>query len=298
MFVSYLISFYSSHTPIRHNNVTNIVLVPILLPKQPWPVKARTPLDPWRYVVVSGTKMLAADPLSPVSCEVGPPWIGIVCSEHPTDARLDWDLKAKSTPQTHCCAPQTIPETFLLCGRVHYPAERGHSHQRIQNFHERVDMVCINATWCKKTGFIRPGHLLPLLRGPVLMLTCPLLALSVVDRGQHGHPDWSAAVQPHTQQTAMHCVFWHLSIRTSINFLSNLSYSSSSVGSDHTINEPRPPMTLSPVHHCSFLGALLIDTDHCRPGTPHKSCSFGDALTQSSQFGPCQTRSNPYACPC
>ncbi|ROL44594.1 hypothetical protein DPX16_18305 [Anabarilius grahami] len=39
-------------------------------------------------------------------------------------------------------------------------------------------------------------------------------------------------------------------------------------------------MTLSPVYHCSFL--LLIDTDHCRPGTPHKSCSFGDALTSLS----------------
>jgi len=70
----------------------------------------------------------------------------------------------------------------------------------------------------------------------------------------------------------------------------NLSYSSSSVGSDHTgqpsllmtINEPCPPMTLSPVHYCSFLGPLLIDTDHCRPGTPHKSCSFGDGLTKSS----------------
>ncbi|ROI79356.1 Succinate--hydroxymethylglutarate CoA-transferase [Anabarilius grahami] len=77
---------------------------------------------------------------------------------------------------------------------------------------------------------------------------------------------------------------------TSINFLSKLSYSSSSVGSDLTgqpslptcLNEPWPPMTLSPVHRCSFLGPLLIDTDHCRPGTPHKSCSFGDALTQSS----------------
>jgi len=33
-----------------------------------------------------------------------------------------------------------------------------------------------------------------LLRGPVLMLTCPLLALSAVDRSQHGHPDWSVAM--------------------------------------------------------------------------------------------------------
>ena len=43
-------------------------------------------------------------------------------------------------------------------------------------------------------------------------------------------------------------------------------------------------MSLSPVQHSSFLGPLLIDIDHCRPGVPHKSCRFGDfgALTQSS----------------
>ncbi|KAK3529736.1 hypothetical protein QTP86_000877, partial [Hemibagrus guttatus] len=95
---------------------------------------------------------------------------------------------------------------------------------------------------------------------------------------------------------------------TSINFFSNLSNSSSSVGSDHTgqpslptcITEARPPKTLSPVHHCSFLGPLFIDTDHCRPGTPHKSCSFGDVLIQWSSHHNLalhQTRSNPYACP-
>ncbi|KAI5107731.1 protein FAM13A isoform X4 [Silurus meridionalis] len=73
----------------------------------------------------------------------------------------------------------------------------------------------------------------------------------------------------------------------SIHFFSSLSYRSSSVGSDHTvqpllpmcISEPRPTTNLSPVHHCSFLGALLIDTDNCRLGTPHKSCIVG--ATQS-----------------
>ena len=133
----------------------------------------------------------------------------------------------------------------------------------------------------KRTWFIRPGHFLPLLRGPILMLTCPLLA---VDRGQHGHPDWSTAMQPHAQQTVMHFVFWHLSIRTSMNF-----------SLPACISEPWSPMTLSLVHHCSLLGPLLIDTDHCRLGTPHKSCRFGVALTQSS--GPCQTCPNSYACP-
>ena len=102
------------------------------------------------------------------------------------------------------------------------------------------------------------------------------------------HPDWSLAIQPHMQQTVIHCVLWHLSIRTKINFFNNLS--NRSVGADHLgqpsfptcISEPWPPMTLSPVHHCSYLRPLLIDTDLCRPGTPHTSWSFGDAVTQSS----------------
>lgn len=36
------------------------------------------------------------------------------------------------------------------------------------------------------------------------------------------------------------------------------------------------------VHLCSFLGPLLIDTDPCRLGTSHRSCSSGFVLTQSS----------------
>lgn len=70
------------------------------------------------------------------------------------------------------------------------------------------------------------------------------------------------------QQTAIHCVFWQLSIRTSMNFITYLSNSSSSVGLDHTghpslpicINEYWSPMTVLPVHHCSFLGLILILT--------------------------------------
>lgn len=34
----------------------------------------------------------------------------------------------------------------------------------------------------------------------VLIRTCMLLALSVVGGGQHGHPDWSVALQSHAQQ--------------------------------------------------------------------------------------------------
>lgn len=63
--------------------------------------------------------------------------------------------------------------------------------------------------------FIRTGHLLPLLCGPILRLTCPLFTLLAVDRVQHEHSDWSEVMQPHTQQPAMSFVFWHLFIRTS-----------------------------------------------------------------------------------
>ena len=36
------------------------------------------------------------------------------------------------------------------------------------------------------------------------------------------------------------------------------------------------------IQRSSILGPLLTCTDHCRPGTPHNSCSFGHALTQLS----------------
>lgn len=39
------------------------------------------------------------------------------------------NLEVKYTPQTRCCVPITIHEPVLLCGRAHYPAERGLSHQ-------------------------------------------------------------------------------------------------------------------------------------------------------------------------
>ena len=150
-YTSYIPFLLSSVTAVAVNCISKCVFIHrsgitpsvlLLLSKQPWPVKAWTPVDPWRYTVVSGTKMLAADPLS-VNCEVGPPWIGLL---------------------TH-----------------------------------------------RRSIGLRSGD-----------------------------PDWSAAIQPHMQQTAMHCAIWHLSIRTSWRC-------------SHPVVEP-------------------------------------------SHFGPCQTRSNPYAC--
>lgn len=63
----------------------------------------KTPQD--RYAVVSGTKTLAADPLSLVSCKVGPSWIRLFVQHIPTDAWSNWDLgnlETRSTPWTLC----------------------------------------------------------------------------------------------------------------------------------------------------------------------------------------------------
>lgn len=117
---------------------------------------------------------------------------------------------------------------------------------------------------------------------PVLMLTCPSLVLLTVKRGQHVHPVvCSYAV--HTQQTVLHCVFWHVPFKTSFNFFCNLSYRSLSVRSDDKgqslvpicINMAWWSMTLLLVHYCLFLGPVLIDAHHGRTELLHKNGSFG-----------------------
>lgn len=56
----------------------------------------------------------------------------------------------------------------------------------------------------------------------------------------------------------------HISIRTSINIWIPMC-----------INDHWLFMTMSPEYRCSFLGSVLIDTDHCRQRTLHKSSCFG-----------------------
>ncbi|MEQ2302918.1 hypothetical protein AMECASPLE_011555 [Ameca splendens] len=57
-------------------------------------------------------------------------------------------------------------------------------------------------------------------------------------------------------------------------------------GSDNT-GQPLLPLcsndTFPCSHFCYFLGPFLLCADHCRLGTAHMSCSFGDALTQLSR---------------
>lgn len=58
---------------------------------QLWSIETWTQQEFWRC----GSKMLAADPLNPVNCEMGPPWMRLVCPSSPTAARLDWDPESQ-----------------------------------------------------------------------------------------------------------------------------------------------------------------------------------------------------------
>lgn len=49
----------------------------------------------------------------------------------------------------------------------------------------------------------------------------------------------------------------------------------------HTHWEPK---ALLPVHPLSFLGPLLVGTNHCILGPPHHTCCFGDSVSQSNSY--------------
>lgn len=96
--------------------------------------------------------------------------------------------------------------------------------------------------------------------------------------------DQSAHMQSHTQQTMMHL---YLSEPTVCAMLTHLWNRLIQTFVPCLHQWAGPPVTLSLVHHCFYLGPLLINTDQCR-----------NSLTQSpSQFGPCQTCSNLDTCP-
>lgn len=91
---------------------------------------------------------------------------------------------------------------------------------------------------------------------------------------------------PYMQQTVIFSLFWHFSIWTSIDLFSNLSYGSSTAGSDHP-GQPSLPTYVNgpwPCHHANAVTFTdhLIDSDRHGLGTRHNSCSEGGGLTQSS----------------
>lgn len=139
-----------------------------------WSIRTCTPADCWRYAVASGTKMLAADVSfnQPVFSAQMLDWIKIWGS---------W-----STPLTSCCAPQSFLNYFCFVeGHMQaFPAEPTCRPPIMQPramcspvpcaLHYPHDITC---------SFTAPG--------PVPMLTCSLLALSL-HLGLHARPwtDW------------------------------------------------------------------------------------------------------------
>lgn len=81
--------------------------------------------------VVSGPKTLAADPSSPVNCEVELQLIGLVSSAHRT-LNLTEILNLNQTEIWGIWKPaQQLDLIFLKHYHYHYPAERGQCHQGI-----------------------------------------------------------------------------------------------------------------------------------------------------------------------
>lgn len=74
--------------------------------------------------------------LSPESCYLRPPWIGVVFPVHSKDARFDGKLNALNS--------RTISQQFLQCRRAHYPSELGHC-LRVYCCYDWVYVGCNNA---------------------------------------------------------------------------------------------------------------------------------------------------------
>lgn len=69
-------------------------------------------------LVLSGTMRVTAGSLSPVSCEVQPPWIRYVCPAHPTDDWTDLELEnleAMLTPGALSCSSNHFFFFFAGC---------------------------------------------------------------------------------------------------------------------------------------------------------------------------------------
>lgn len=146
------------------------------------------------------------------------------------------DGRTRGFPAEHCPKHQTASLFFPV---VH-PAVRCSTDKRC------------TCTW-PSMWFIRSRHHLP-------WSSSPLLVLSVVNRGQHGRPDWSVAL--HTYRIKLDAVYSDIfPLEPALTILTIWAI----IGSHYPV--VRSPLLL-----------ILIDTDHCRLGTSHRSCSFGDVL--------------------
>lgn len=159
--------------------------------------RSLTRQDCWRCAMVSGTMMLATDPLNRI-------WMP---SQH-----------LKLTVVLLVLTPFLKNETGLIVG----VRQVNDAHPRNSSDHATFFHCSVVQYYC--------------------------LVLSVVDRGQHGHADWS--VPMHTQ---LYSVLWFYQKQQYI--FGSLSYSISTVGLKHG-----PAITRASI---SLISQAANDTDHC-----------------------------------
>lgn len=187
-------------------------------------------------------------------------------------------LEAMIAPRTLHHGPQTIPKQCIYCSRVHYPignttSMKGGSWSAVmfrlvarvkltsmwmldlvasqQNiaqiitFRPLAHLFHIHVMW-KKTWLTRPGHLLPLLQGPVLM---PIVGAFMVYRGQHGHSDQSC--RNIASYAALCCDTFLLIIINHSNFQPSWWFGLDGISLIALANSP--PSTLPHIQHMTVL---------------------------------------------
>lgn len=194
--------------------------------------------------VVSGTKMLAADPLHPVGHKVGPPQIRLVCTARSTDTWLDRDLGNL----------EAFPYCILVPNKTHT-----HTHISIRRYKKNV---------------IHQSRSRP-------PLSSMLMLIVVIFGGGLGSA-WASclACNNAASYSTNFTVIWRISFkrkrrrrrrtlyqghRSSINCFSDLSYRSWSCFT-HASGSHGHPCSLVFPHW-----ATLKSTDFCRPGLVYRA---------------------------
>lgn len=78
--------------------------------------------------MVSGTKMLATDTGLKVSCDVGPPCMGLICPKHPLNAGLDLDLGNLEPKSILVVVLKLFLAHFCFVAGVTVPSTQGFGH--------------------------------------------------------------------------------------------------------------------------------------------------------------------------
>lgn len=105
----------------------------------------------------------------------------------------------------------------------------------------------------------------------MLMITCPLHALTMMNGCEHRNTNGSAAMEIDIQVCTVNCVFAHIMPITMIEIMNNVNHGNLRVTVDKMrqpvmtpgISEVWPAHTLLSGQSIARCGSLLIGTDHC-----------------------------------